>query len=220
MAGTRAVTGRSLPAWPKDALRISFGIVWLIDAVLKWLTGFKTGYVAMTNMAAQGQPGWLHPWFSFWMKLQDPRAAFFVYLAAVIETLIAVALITGFARKFTYISGAVFSLLVWAIAEGFGGPYGSGSTDIGTSIIYALFFAGLLVLAYYAGTDRYSVDRYLEQKVSWWWRVAELRRPVSSQPVAAVLVPAQTAAVSPDGDPQLRTAEPVKTPEPAGPRSS
>ena len=45
----------------------------------------------------------------------------------------------------------MFSLLVWAIAEGFGGPYGSGSTDIGTSIIYALFFVGLLVLAYYAG---------------------------------------------------------------------
>jgi len=171
-------------------------------------------------MAAQGQPGWLHPWFSFWMKLQDPRAAFFVYLAAVIETLIAVALITGFARKFTYISGAVFSLLVWAIAEGFGGPYGSGSTDIGTSIIYALFFVGLLVLAYYAGTDRYSADYYLEQKVSWWWRVAELRRPFASQPVVATLVPAQTAAVTPDGVPQFRTAEPVKTPEPAGPRSS
>lgn len=64
----------------------------------------------------------------------------------------------------------MFSLLVWAIAEGFGGPYGSGSTDIGTSIIYALFFVGLLVLAYYAGTDRYSVDYHLEQKVSWWWR--------------------------------------------------
>jgi uncharacterized membrane protein YphA (DoxX/SURF4 family) len=220
MAGKPVVLGRNTPAWPKDALRISFGIVWLIDAVLKWLPGFRTGYVAMTNTAAQGQPGWLHPWFSFWMKLQDPRAAFFVYLAAVIETLIAVALITGFARKFTYISGAVFSLLVWAIAEGLGGPYGSGSTDIGTSIIYALFFVGLLVLAYYAGTDRYSADYYLEQKVSWWWRVAELRRPSASQPVVATLVPAQTAAVTSDGVPQFRTAEPVKTPESAGPRSS
>lgn len=114
----------------------------------------------------------------------------------------------------------MFSLLVWAIAEGFGGPYGSGSTDIGTSIIYALFFVGLLVLAYYAGTDRYSVDYHLEQKVSWWWRVAELRRPFAGRPVAATLVPAQTAAVTPDGVPQLRTDEPVKTPEPAGPRSS
>jgi hypothetical protein len=29
-------SGRCAPAWPKDALRISFGIIWLIDAVLKW----------------------------------------------------------------------------------------------------------------------------------------------------------------------------------------
>jgi len=31
---------RPRPAWPKDALRISFGVIWLIDAVLKWLPGF------------------------------------------------------------------------------------------------------------------------------------------------------------------------------------
>jgi uncharacterized membrane protein YphA (DoxX/SURF4 family) len=63
--------------------------------------------------AAQGQPGWLHPWFSFWVNLQDPHAGFFAYFAAVIETLIALALIAGFARKLTYISAAVFSLLIW-----------------------------------------------------------------------------------------------------------
>jgi hypothetical protein len=38
-------------------------------------------------------------------------------------------------------------------------------------------FAGLLALSYYCGTARYSVDYYLEQRVSWWWRLAEPRRP-------------------------------------------
>jgi hypothetical protein len=40
-----------------------------------------------------------------------------------------------------------------------------------------LVFAGLLALSAYAGPARYSVDHWLEQRVSWWWRVAEVRRP-------------------------------------------
>jgi hypothetical protein len=35
MAQTQAATGRCTPRWPKGALRVSFGIIWLIDAVLK-----------------------------------------------------------------------------------------------------------------------------------------------------------------------------------------
>ena len=42
------------------------------------------------------------------------------------------------------------------------GPYVSGSSDIGTSVIYVLVFAGLLALAYYTGPDRYSVDYRIE----------------------------------------------------------
>ena len=126
---------------------------------------------------AQGQPGWLRPWFDFWIRFQHPDAMFLAYLAAVIETLIAVALIIGFARKLTYISAIAFSLLIWGTAEGFGGPYTSGASDIDTAIIYAVVFAGLLMLSYYGGPARYSADYYLEKKISWWWRIAETRRP-------------------------------------------
>jgi hypothetical protein len=41
---------------------------------------------------------------------------------ALVETLIAMALTFGFARKLTYTSAAVCSLLIWATAEGVGGP--------------------------------------------------------------------------------------------------
>jgi uncharacterized membrane protein YphA (DoxX/SURF4 family) len=214
MTPTAITTGRSFPVWPKDALRISFGVIWLIDAVLKWLPGFNSGYVAMIKMAAQGQPAWLHPWFSFWMNVQDPRAAFFVYLAAVLETLIAVALIAGFARKYTYISAAAFSLLIWSIAEGFGGPYHSGATDIGTSIIYVVVFMALLALSAYTGPDRYSVDYYLEKKIPWWSRVAEVGRPVQQQPVP--VVPVAVAPVAPAAVAANGSARPAA--EPAGKR--
>jgi nitrite reductase (NO-forming) len=195
MANTVPATRKSIPTWPKDALRIGFGIIWLIDAVLKWLPGFRSGYMGMLMSQAQDQPGWLKPWFNFWINLQHPRAIFFAYFVAVLETLIAVAVILGFARKLTYISAIAFSLLIWATAEGFGGPYTSGSSDIGTAVIYAVLFAGLLALMAYTGPARYSVDYYLEQKLSWWWKVAEVGHSVQQQP--APVVPVAVAPVVP-----------------------
>jgi nitrite reductase (NO-forming) len=185
MAQQTAAGGRCVLAWPKDALRIGFGVIWLIDALLKWLPGFKDSYMSTIMGIKAGQPGWLQPWFQFWISLQHPAVTFFWALVAAAETLIALALIFGFARKVTYCAAIVFSLLIWSTAEGFGGPYTSGASDIGTAIIYAVVFAGLLALSYYAGPARYSVDYYVENKISWWWRIAEMRRPVPAEAPAA-----------------------------------
>jgi nitrite reductase (NO-forming) len=197
MAPAQEATGRCTP-WPKDALRVSFGIIWLIDALLKWLPGFRSGYMSVIMAEAQGQPGWLKPWFDFWIRFQHPQSMFLAYLAAVIETLIALALIAGFARKLTYSAAIVFSLLIWGTAEGFGGPYTSGASDIGTAIIYAVVFAALLALSYYAGPSRYSADHYIEQHISWWWRVAEMRRsaPGEAPAEAQALVTASATAAT------------------------
>jgi nitrite reductase (NO-forming) len=199
MAQPQAASGRCTPAWPKDALRITFGAIWLIDATLKWLPGFRASYMSVIMAEAQGQPGWLQPWFRFWINIQHPDAMPLAYLVAVAETLIAVALIAGFARKITYSAAIVFSLLIWATAEGFGGPYTSGASDIGTAIIYAVVFAALLALSYYAGPSRYSADYYIERKVSWWWKVAETRRlaPAEAPIPAGVTVAAQAATSQP-----------------------
>ena len=186
------ITARPCSAWPKDALRIGFGLIWLVDAALKWLPGFRAGYMDTIMGEASGQPGWLKPWFHFWITVQHPDAASFAWLVAVAETLIAVALIAGFARKITYISAAIFSVLIWATAEGFGGPYTSGASDIGTAVIYAVVFAGLLALSYYTGPSRYTADYYLEQKYSWWWKLAELRRPAPAPVTAAAAAPDDT----------------------------
>lgn len=198
---------RGCASWPKDALRIGFGIIWLIDAVLKWLPGFRASYMSTIMGQADGQPGWLRWWLDFWIRTQHPHAMFFAYLVAAAETLIALALIAGFARKTTYLAAIVLSMLIWSTAEGFGGPYTSGASDIGTAVIYAVVFAGLLALSYYAGPARYSADYYLEKKISWWWRLAEMRRPaaetVAVAPAAAVVPP---GAVPPQAGPQEPTA--------------
>ena len=167
-------TGARRGCCAKDLVRISFGVIWLIDAALKWQPGFRQSFMSQLMGQADGQPGWLRGWFKFWVDLQHPHPMVWAYLAAATETVIALALILGFARKLTYIAAILFSLLIWATAEGFGGPYTGRSTDVGTAIIYAVVFAALLALNYEAGPSRFSVDHLIEQRVPWWHLVAEV----------------------------------------------
>ena len=207
MPSTTRTMGMGVPAWPKYVLRITFGVIWLIDAVLKWLPGFRSSYMSSIKGAGMGQPGWLQWWFHLWTNMQHPAPTFWAVIVAILETLVALAVILGFARKVSYIASAVFCVVIWGVAEGFGGPYASGASDIGTAIIYALVFVCLLTLAAYTGTDRYSVDYYLEKKISWWHKIAEVGRPVQEQPVPVAVVPAQrdlaaaTAALPPTAGP-------------------
>ena len=95
--------------------------------------------------------------------------------SAAIETYLAVALLTGFARKVTYSVGAIYTALIWATAEGFGGPYVPGSsTDVGAAIIYTLLFLTLLINDAGVGFSRLSLDGVLERRMPRWRRVAEL----------------------------------------------
>ncbi len=158
----------------KDAFRIGFGVIWLIDAGFKWQSGFAHGFKGMINAAAQGQPSWLHWFFTLSHDAFTPHPYAWAYAVAVIETLIGLALVLGFARKATYIVTVITGLVIWGVAEGFGGPYNSGSTDIGTACIYALVALGLLALNREAGPSHFSVDYLLERRIGWWHRVAEV----------------------------------------------
>jgi hypothetical protein len=72
------------------------------------------------------------------------------------------------------------------VAEGFGGPYTSSSTDIGAAVMYAVVALGLLTLNYEGGPSRFSVDYLIEQRVSWWHRIAEVEgRRRQPAPVAS-----------------------------------
>src|SRR5579864_2921994 len=102
-------------------LRIAFGIIWAIDAVFKWRPSFENGFIDQINSAAQShQASWLNPWFNFWTHFLSHNPHLFAMLIAGAESLIAIALLIGLARRTTYIVGVIFSLLIWGVAEGFG----------------------------------------------------------------------------------------------------
>ncbi len=174
---SRSVDGRRLPTpsagWTGTTVRLLFGVVWGIDAYLKWLPGYRHSYIANLKMTAQGQPAFLHGWFHFWITFQSGSPILFAILTGLMESTLALVLIFGVARRVGYTVGAVYALLVWAVGEGFGGPYMSGSTDIGTGIIYALMFTTLLVFAPPARRERLSLDRILVPRLTWWRHVSE-----------------------------------------------
>jgi len=126
-------------------VRLGFGLIWGIDATLKWLPGFRDNYLAMIRTSAQGQPSWLLPFFHFWARTVQPAPSLFATLTALAETATCLCLLLGIAQRAGFIFGMIFGLLIWAVGEGFGGPYTSGATDIGSAIMYSVLFAALLV---------------------------------------------------------------------------
>jgi nitrite reductase (NO-forming) len=157
-------------------LRILFGLVWLANAGLKWYPAFGAGFLGMLTDVAQGQPAFLKPWFGLVTAVaSDGRASVLATGSAVLETYLAVALLIGFARKPTYLLGAAYTALIWATAEGFGGPYVPGtSTDVGAAIVYTLLFAVFVIHDAGGGPGRLSADAMLERRFPAWRRVADL----------------------------------------------
>ncbi|HEX5490762.1 MAG TPA: multicopper oxidase domain-containing protein [Candidatus Udaeobacter sp.] len=155
------------------AVRTAFGIIMAIDAYLKWQPAFAAHYVGYLQNAMKAQPAWLAPWFSFWLRLVIQHTDFFVLATRLIETAIAVGLLLGFARRVTYIAGALFSLLIWSTAEGFGGPYTSGATNLGPALVYALVFVMIALFERLLGSTPYSLDYYISRKFPRWRSLAE-----------------------------------------------
>jgi len=160
-------------SWLKSFIRIFLGIVWLIDGYLKFSPGLVDSFPDLVRSAGDGQPTWLQPWFNFWSSATTGNAALFVYTTGVLEVALGLALVLGFMRKIAYLGGIVFSLFIWAIPEGFGGPYGPGSTDIGTGIIYSFVFLSLVIINTISGPSKYSLDFLIERKYSSWKWLAE-----------------------------------------------
>ena len=142
--------------------RIIFGLVWVVAALLQWLPQFQNTFVAQVTAARGGQPGFIEAWLSFWGNLVSVNPLLFARLLATTEAVIAVFLILGLFSNLTSLVGIFLSLGIWAVPEGFGGPYIPGfTTDIGTAFPYAILFLVLLCLSAgrYYGLDQWLTPR-------------------------------------------------------------
>lgn len=196
---SESVEDRRTLAWLMVAaagVRAAFGIIMAIDAYLKLQPAFAAHYVGYLQNAMKGQPLWLAPWFNFWLRIVIQHTGFFVLATRLIETVIAIGLLLGLARRITYIGGALFSLLIWSTAEGFGGPYTSGATNLGPALIYALIFVTLALFERILGNTPYSLDYYIGRRFPRWGSLVEWApRHVWQRPPPALNLDHQLAAI-------------------------
>jgi nitrite reductase (NO-forming) len=157
-------------------MRVIFGTFWLIDGYLKLQPGMVQAFPSLIKSVASGQPAWLSGWFSFWENMTASNAAPAVYSIAALELVLGACLVIGLMRKLAYIVSFFYSLIIWSVPEGFGGPYGPGSTDIGTGIVYALVSLLFLLIISIFGPSPYSLDYLIEGKIPGWKKLAEFRR--------------------------------------------
>jgi len=166
----------------KTFARVLLGIALAIDGYLKFTSGYNNGqFLTDVQTSQANDPSWLSWWFSFWATQAANNSGTIVYTVGTLELLLGLALIFGFMRKLAYVGGIVLTLLIWAIPEGFGGPYtvsGSAATDIGTGIIYAIAIVGLIAISATYGSSRYSIDHYIERRFPSWARLSEFGTPI------------------------------------------
>jgi len=161
-------------------LRTLLGIVWTIDGILKFYSGFAGSFEADLVATQQTAPSYLQGWFTFWVNVTTADPKMVVYSVGVFEILLGCALMGGFLRKFAYSLGIVLALMIWAIPEGFGGLYTitPQTTDIGTGILYAFAMGGLVLINAAHGPSWYSIDHAIEKKFPGWARFAEFSTPL------------------------------------------
>jgi thiosulfate dehydrogenase [quinone] large subunit len=155
------------------AIRILFGVIWTIDAAFKYKPAFFHNHalISYIKVVDSGMPSWLNPWFHTWFRIIGAQPTFFAFMILVIETLIAISLLFGIARRLNYVLAIPFSFLLWSVGENFGGPYVAGSTDIGAGFIYVIVFL-LLYFADSITTPSWSLDPYIGKRISWWHKIA------------------------------------------------
>ena len=144
----RHIESRVAMPWRANAfgiLRIIFGLVWGIDAAFKWQPAFQTGFVTYLTGALGGQPALVKAWIGFWINIVKVDPHVFALIVAASETALALALILGVLSNLADLGGVLLALVIWSTAEGLGGPYKAGSTDVGASIIYVLVFVALFL---------------------------------------------------------------------------
>ena len=128
------------------ALRIAFGLVWAVDAALKWMPGFIEGQTLPDELGRAEEVGTpvMHEWLLLWNRVGLADPSLFAHVVAIVETAVAVLLVLGLLSRTTLLASAVLSLGIWTGAEGMHLPwFRDGQTDLGPSVGYVIASLGL-----------------------------------------------------------------------------
>jgi hypothetical protein len=124
-----------------EAARVSFGLLWLFDAALKWLPAFMFHFTSQITGVMAGQPAWIDAWLRFVADIIHLIGPVLVaVLVGLAETTIAVGLLSanrlnGKWQRLLILFGIAYSLFVWTTPETFGGPYSTAGTGVRGNVL-------------------------------------------------------------------------------------
>jgi nitrite reductase (NO-forming) len=154
-------------------VRIAFGLVIAVDAWFKWQSSFVHGFTNYLKSATDGQPQAVKDWINLVLHVVNINPHLFARIVALGETGVAIGLIFGVFSSTSFLIGALLTATIWSTAEGFGGPYKAGSTDVGAAIIYVFVFVALWISN--AGRS-WGLDRWLDGRLGRWSFLGSGRR--------------------------------------------
>ena len=166
-----AFPGRLRPLSPGSrvaCLRLLVGAILAVDAILQFLPGAppQLAYLLVVG-AGQNQPA-LSWWYAYWASVIAGDPGFWWYGTGILMAILATCLLLGVARRLAYLVGFLFSLALWAIPNGFGGPYAAPNTDVGAGLLYAVLFLILLQMDSVSRPARWAADVILEHRWPGW----------------------------------------------------
>ncbi len=127
------------------ALRILFGLIWVANTVLEANRPYVDHFLGSIAKRVKGQSApvasYLHDIMHMLMALGPRHVAI---ATVILDGLLALSLLTGFALRPMARLGILYTLFLWSTVGGLGGPYTSGATDPGTAIVYAFIFMAVL----------------------------------------------------------------------------
>ena len=136
-------------------IRIAFGVIWVINVLLQARSAYLNHFLSYFTPRVAGQPAFIQHYLQWMISLITAIGPKWVALATVVlDTLIALSLLTGVAGRLFAGIGALYCLWLWTTVGGWGGPYTAGATDPGTAIVYVLVFICILLTRAW---ERYSL---------------------------------------------------------------
>ena len=134
-------------AWHVDwwaSIRITFGIIWLIDGVLEWQPADFHNFLQLITAMSQGQPAPLGTVISAGQAVVAINPTLANGLLAAVETAVGLSLITNTLSRWALRLSVLLAALIWVFGQGFGMVFMAGATDVQSGPLYVLVSLMLL----------------------------------------------------------------------------
>ncbi len=145
------------PAW-LAAVRIAFGAILLVDAILEYQTGTYQVFVSLLYSNASVSPAPLRSVLVFAAGLISHQPAVWNATLAGVETVLGLGILLGVGARLCLAACLPFFLAIWVFGQGLGLPFAAGTTDINSGPLY-LLLAVVLLLG--RGWERWSLYQWV-----------------------------------------------------------